>query len=224
MPSKKAKILLLGDSDAGLSSSVSEILYPSEAWLVAKATVPIGVGMADTVATSDAWSLHLAGVTVPASLSDSAAARDTWGTSKGGITVEKTIADLAVAIERWLTALGMRIDMGTPTIIPGTFLAEGAILLPKVKTNIRSPTGQLSEWTAEDANMLRNALIELRSYLITSWPGETAQTVSGTCAGNPALASLIVALERVGVILNRTDNLGFMETVGASDALYCSRA
>jgi hypothetical protein len=101
------------------------------------------------------------------------------------------------------------------------FLADGTTVLPAVKTDARSPSGASTEWSATDANEVRQALIDLRAGLINSWGGTSAPVVTGS--GNDALVSLIFALEAVGVITNKTPYQLITDRVVASDALGVAR-
>jgi hypothetical protein len=105
------------------------------------------------------------------------------------------------------------------------FIANGAADLPPVKSDLRVPTGAASEWTAEDANDLRQALLDLRSYLLGP-TGGTRPTVSGDPAANAALISIILALEALGFVTNRTLNHAQYLTDGAlaSDSFRISKA
>ena len=44
----------------------------------------------------------------------------------------------------------------------GTFIADGAAVLPAIKTDARSPSGATTEWASVDANEVRSALLDLR--------------------------------------------------------------
>jgi len=101
------------------------------------------------------------------------------------------------------------------------FLADGASALPNVKTDARSPTTSTDEWASADANKIRQALVDLRAGLINEWGGTSAPEVTGTA--NDALVSLIIALEAVGVITNKTPYQAVRDNVVASDALYVAR-
>ena len=45
-------------------------------------------------------------------------------------------------------------------------MTNGASVLPPVKSDVRVPTGGVGEWASEDANELRQALLDLRTYLL----------------------------------------------------------
>jgi hypothetical protein len=46
------------------------------------------------------------------------------------------------------------------------FIGNGASVLPAVKSDLRTPTGAVSEWKADDANQLRQAALDLRTEVI----------------------------------------------------------
>lgn len=46
------------------------------------------------------------------------------------------------------------------------FITDGAAVLPAVKNDERTPTGAVTNWESADANKLRQALLDVRSYLI----------------------------------------------------------
>jgi len=102
------------------------------------------------------------------------------------------------------------------------FLADGTSVLPSVKTDARGPTGASDEWASADANQIRQALIDLRSYIINTWPSASAPSVTGDVGGNTALLSLILALEQVGVITNGTPEQAYRESMTPSDSYYVS--
>ena len=101
------------------------------------------------------------------------------------------------------------------------FLADGTTVLPAVKTDARSPTGASTEIAASDMNEVRQALIDLRAAIINSWGGTSAPIVTGSA--NAALASLIVALEQVGIITNMTPYQLISDHAVISDALYVAK-
>ena len=87
------------------------------------------------------------------------------------------------------------------------FITVGPATLPVVKTDARQPSGATSEWTAEDANMIRQALLDIRNQILLTNPG-TFQgqpvTVTGDPANNTALLSLIAALVSLGFVTDAT--------------------
>lgn len=59
-----------------------------------------------------------------------------------------------------------------------SFITDGTAALPPVKSDVRVPTGGPGEWSAEDANDIRQALLDLRSWILDfSGPGVTARTL-----------------------------------------------
>jgi len=46
------------------------------------------------------------------------------------------------------------------------FITNGSSVLPVVKTDARQPSGATTEWTAEDSNNIRQALLDTRSYAL----------------------------------------------------------
>jgi hypothetical protein len=46
------------------------------------------------------------------------------------------------------------------------FITNGAAVLPDVKSDVRVPTGGVGEWASDDANQLRQALLDTRSEII----------------------------------------------------------
>ena len=50
------------------------------------------------------------------------------------------------------------------------FITNGASVLPGVKTDLRSPTGADTEWNSTDANQTRQALLDLRTQVISYEP------------------------------------------------------
>lgn len=101
-----------------------------------------------------------------------------------------------------------------------SFLSAGEAALPDVKVDARAVTGATDEWTAEDANDLRQALLDLRSYIINTWPAGDAPTVYGQEALSDTIISLIQALSDIGIIANRTPYQKVQFTAKASDAYY----
>ena len=98
------------------------------------------------------------------------------------------------------------------------FMIDGQTALPAVKSDLRTPTGATTNWESSDANKLRQALVDLRSFIVDGTLSGAAQRVTGTAGGNTALISLLMALETLGLIGNATDTIGKKETAVASDA------
>lgn len=48
----------------------------------------------------------------------------------------------------------------------GTFINDGAAVLPPVKEDASPPTGEIDEWAAGDANRVREALLDLRTAVL----------------------------------------------------------
>ena len=87
------------------------------------------------------------------------------------------------------------------------FITDGQSALPSVKIDARQPSGATTEWTAEDANDLRQALLDIRNQMLASPTGLfTGQpvTITGDPANNAALLSLIFAFVSLGFIVDRT--------------------
>ena len=53
----------------------------------------------------------------------------------------------------------------------GTFITDGASVLPGVKTDARPSTGASTEWAATDANEVRSALLDLRTAALAVQTG-----------------------------------------------------
>ena len=53
----------------------------------------------------------------------------------------------------------------------GTFITDGASVLPGVKTDARPSTGASTEWAATDANEVRSALLDLRTAALAVQSG-----------------------------------------------------
>lgn len=69
----------------------------------------------------------------------------------------------------------------------GTFITDGAAVLPSVKADERPASGAITEWAASDANELRSALLDLRTAALgvqTGFvsPGTALVTASGSTA------------------------------------------
>ena len=87
------------------------------------------------------------------------------------------------------------------------FITNGSSVLPVVKTDARQPSGANSEWTAEDANDIRQALLDLRNQMLATQPGlfqGQPFSVTGDPANNTALLSLIAALVGLGFVTDNT--------------------
>jgi hypothetical protein len=70
----------------------------------------------------------------------------------------------------------------------GTFINDGASVLPPVKANATTPTGASTEWAAEDANKDRSALLDLRTQAILNRDGLTEETQNRIDADSAILA------------------------------------
>lgn len=74
----------------------------------------------------------------------------------------------------------------------GTFLTDGAAVLPVVKTDKREPTGATDEWTAGDANDLRSAMLDLRSAALGVTTGfDSPNTASITATDGPQTTKVL---------------------------------
>jgi hypothetical protein len=78
----------------------------------------------------------------------------------------------------------------------GTFIVDGTDALPAVKSNSRPATipPSSSEWTATDANQIRQALLDLRSGLIAYAYSDAEET-----AAFGAGAKVVIRLDLIGV-------------------------
>ena len=85
----------------------------------------------------------------------------------------------------------------------GTFITDGASVLPDVKTDARPSTGATTEWAAEDANEVRSALLDLRTAALAVQtgfvnPNTALVTSSGTPGATHALQDWMAVVEAGG--------------------------
>ena len=84
----------------------------------------------------------------------------------------------------------------------GTFIADGAAVLPPVKSDLRPPSGAITEWAAEDANETRSALLDLRTQSIALIAADAAIIASGATPANVGLAPITETLPS-GVVITQ---------------------
>lgn len=83
----------------------------------------------------------------------------------------------------------------------GTFLQDGATVLPPVKQNEVAPTGEVTEYAAGDVNQVREALLDLRTNGI--------QNTNGISALQSSMTTVLDAVNAVNLSRNaRLANLG----------------
>jgi hypothetical protein len=73
------------------------------------------------------------------------------------------------------------------------FITNGSSVLPVVKTNTRSPSGAATQVTAEDLNLNRQALIDLRAACAPVVNAKTAFGAGGTSDDTAAVRSALAA-------------------------------
>ena len=95
----------------------------------------------------------------------------------------------------------------------GTFIADGATVLPDVKSDARAPTGAVTEWAAQDANEVRTALLDLRT---NDFAVETLAATAEQDAQN-AIAAIAALRVEFAAGTGAFDNSGiaFLEQFGA---------
>jgi len=67
------------------------------------------------------------------------------------------------------------------------FITNGSAVLPAVKSDARVPSGATTEWTAEDANDLRQALLDTRGAVL----GLQTAAAGGLNINNPSASSIL---------------------------------
>jgi len=80
-----------------------------------------------------------------------------------------------------------------------SFLTDGAAVLPGVKTDLRSPTGLPDTWDASDANEIRQALLDLRTQVLSMIAIRVAYA-AGTTPTKAEFDALISALISAGLM------------------------
>ena len=85
----------------------------------------------------------------------------------------------------------------------GTFITDGASVLPDVKTDARPSTGASTEWAATDANEVRSALLDLRTAALAVQsgfvnPNTALVTSSGSPGDTKALQDWMAVVEAGG--------------------------
>jgi parallel beta-helix repeat protein len=85
-----------------------------------------------------------------------------------------------------------------------SFITDGSDALPAVKSDLRVPTGAVTEWAADDANALRQALLDTRSEIIN-----IIQAGTGAGSTTPVTAN--------GTVTARTLGERFADVVNVKD-------